>query len=1025
MIRHNTGWLAMMAAAGMAAAVEFHVAPGGGAMGLGSAEFPFGTLEQARDAAAEAKRQGQGGEGITVRVHGGRYERRTPFVLGPENGGVTYRRVPGETPVLSGALAMPLDAFAPVTDEAVLARLPEAARRRVRVANLRAARFEDYGQFPDRFRGGVPVLEVYCDGERMELARWPNAPDWAVIARIVDRGSTGGKDEPPRPGTFRYADPRHARWADAPDAYLHGYWCYDWFDEAIRIGSIDPEAGTVTLAAPHAYGIGRARSARRYYAFNLLEELDAPGEYYLDRDRGLLYFWPPRRAKGPAYLTVLAEPAIVVNGASDLRFEGLTIEHVRQGGIEIRDSVRVAVAGCTVRHTGTYGISISGGSDCRVDTCDIYDTGAGGILLAGGDRRTLEPARHRATNNHIRRFARRQRTYAAGIHLAGVGHRVDQNLIHDAPHSAILASANDCLIEYNEVHDVCLETDDCGAFYKGRNPAWQGNVLRFNFWHHIGTPLGHGNNAIYFDDGDVGETVFGNVFYRAGRNSGGSMGAIFTHGGHANTFENNLFIDCDRAIGHSRWNDERWRDYFDPDKHPLMRTRLVEEVDITQPPYPERYPSLRDFFNSHQRPRLNTARNNVAVRCASFLSGEEYHVAEDNLELAEDPGFVNPRRLDFQLRPNSIVYEKLPDFKPIPFALIGLRQNPLRATWPVEHLPARRTPPVRPEIPVLPLDEIALPAGAAPTIDGILGAGEWDIPGQPLALAEDLQGGRARRPGQAWLRYDDEALFVAFVSPVSPESPLVLGSTWGQNDAVEVALAFANRPIAVLWGFPGGEWTSSPEASKDPAAAERIAAGVAYAATVAADRWTAEWRIPWDSLGGKPQAGRTFHFNLSLRQAADNAWTLFRATGGSTWKASEAAILRLGQPLPHPPIPAPDIPEPIPAAPLPAPAIPPAPTTPELVPPQTAPAKPEPTLQPGPILEPEPSAAPAAPEPELVPPTQAPEKPAPALRPGPILEPDEEEPAQAAEDPAKPRFRMRLPWSPKTEPEAPPGEPNQ
>jgi len=1040
MVWFRTGCLVMMAAS-MAVAVEFHVAPRGSATGTGSAEFPFGTLERAREAVAEARRQGLGKDGVIVWVHGGRYERHAPFLLGMADGGsleapVVYRGAPGEKPLLSGAKPLPLDAFSRVTDQAILKRLPVSARKKTRVVNLKAFQITDYGRLPVRFRGGVPVLELFYGGKRMELARWPNRPDWAVVARIVDRGSTSGDPEPKRPGVFKYADPRHARWSQAKDLYLNGYWCYDWFEESIRVGAIDPEERTVTLAAPHGYGIGRARSARRYYAFNLLEELDRPGEYYLDRDQGLLYFWPPKGTTGPVHLSMLAEPLIQVAGASDLRLEGLTFEHVRGGGLEIRDSQRVRVAGCTVRHTGGYGISVSGGEDCRVDSCDVYDIGTGGVLLKGGDPKTLTPCRHRATNNHIHHFARRQRTYAGGLHLSGVGLRADHNLIHDAPHSAILGSANDCLIEYNEIHDVCLETDDCGAFYKGRNPAWQGNVLRYNFWHHVGTPLGHGNNAIYFDDGDVGETVFGNVFYKAGRSSGGSMGAIFTHGGHANTFENNVFVDCDRAIGHSHWSDERWRDYFDPAKHGLMKRRLVDDVDITKAPYTERYPSLKDFFSCWQRPRLNVARNNVAVRCKDFLSGEEFHMAEANLEVTDDPGFVNARALNFLLKPDSPVFAKLPGFKPIPFALIGLKRSALRAEWPVAHLPAKRVVVPRPEMPKVPLDEFAIAAGVPPVIDGVLGVGEWSAANQPLAVQENLQGGRSRFPSRAWLRWDGEALFVAFENRVSTAKPLVLGNDWGRCDAVEVAMAQGSAPIAVLRGYPTGHFESSPEASKNEGAAKRAGQGVGYSAKViSGEVWVCEWRIPWAALAVKPQAGRTCHVNLSVRKTATNEWTMLRATGGSTWKVSEAAILRLAaapepKPItkpvpPNPPAPKPEPPK----APKPMPVAPPVKAEPagKAKPPaklgplikddppvQAVPPKPEPPKAPKPLpVEPPLKAKPSGkPKPPVKlgplikddPPVQAvPPKPEPpkAPKPAPVESPVKAKPAGKAKPPVK------------------------
>ncbi|MDX9981910.1 MAG: hypothetical protein RBU25_17955, partial [Lentisphaeria bacterium] len=307
-----------------------------------------------------------------------------------------------------------------------------------------------------------------------------------------------------------------------------------------------------------------------------------------------------------------------------------------------------------------------------------------------------------------------------------------------------------------------------------------------------------------------------------------------------------------------------------------------------------------------------------------------------------------------------------------------------------------------------------------PTNDGSHADGEWEVGGMPLAIAEDLQGGRARLPGQAWLRYDDEAMYVAFATPVAQGKSLVLGNTWGQCDAVEVALAFRDRPVAVLRGFANGEWTSSPEASGDPDAARRAGEGVAYAATVAPDRWIAEWRIPWAALGGRPRTGQTCHFNLSLRQTAGETWTLLRATGGSTWKASEAALLRMGRPLPPPapipvPIPEPEVPPPPPApeppvalpepAPVPEPPAPAPAPTPELVPPQAAPVQAAPVLQTLPALEPEPAPVPEppapapapAPVPELVPPQAAPVQAAPVLQTLPALEP---EPAPVPEPPA-------------------------
>ncbi len=82
------------------------------------------------------------------------------------------------------------------------------------------------------------------------------------------------------------------------------------------------------------------------------------------------------------------------------------------------------------------------------------------ISVSGGDRPSLTPCNHAVVNNHIHHFARWTRCYVAGIGADGVGMRLAHNLIHDAPHNAILFWGNEFLIENNEIYRVCLYSPD-------------------------------------------------------------------------------------------------------------------------------------------------------------------------------------------------------------------------------------------------------------------------------------------------------------------------------------------------------------------------------------------------------------------------------------------------------------------------------------------------------------------------------------------------------------------------------------
>ena len=184
---------------------------------------------------------------------------------------------------------------------------------------------------------------------------------------------------------------------------------------------------------------------------------------------------------------------------------------------------------------------ITGGQDHGIQDCEIAYTGGGGLVLNGGDRLTLTPGNHFADNNRIHHFGRWIHTYRPAIQLEGVSNRVSHNLIHDAPHTALAVAGNEHIIEYNEIHRVCLETSDAGALYMGRDWTQRGTVIRYNYFHDLG---GGDINAVYLNDWTSATTVFGNLFYKAKR-------GVLIGGGEQRW--KCIFVDC--ARGSCRWHD--------------------------------------------------------------------------------------------------------------------------------------------------------------------------------------------------------------------------------------------------------------------------------------------------------------------------------------------------------------------------------------------------------------------------------------------------------------------------------------
>ena len=471
-------------ASAQASRTDFFVAPNGRDANRGTKALPFATLRRARDAVRRLSRSGgllQGG--VTVWLRGGAYPLASTLKLTERDSGtadapVVYRGYPGETARVMGGPIVPASAFGPVTDASVSQRLDASARGKVLEADLKALGVTDLGPpWPATFLGYAGWPELFFGGRPMALARWPNE-GLARVAKVVEQGSVPRYgDTSNRPGKFAYDGGRPARWLHADDAYLNGYWCYKWYAQCIRVAAIDPDAKTITFAAPALYGVG-GPSGGEYYALNLLEELDSPGEYYLDRSSGMLYFWPPKPLGGAQVaLSTLQAPMVTLTNASHVTIRDLIFEVSRGMAATINGGSDNLIAACTIRNIATEAISVSGGERNGVAACEMYNMGGGGISLNGGDRNTLTPCGNYADNNHIHDYARLFRTHHDAINLNGVGCRASHNSIHDAPHHAMDFGGNDHVVEFNEVYRVCMETDDAGGIYTGRNWSVQGNVI--------------------------------------------------------------------------------------------------------------------------------------------------------------------------------------------------------------------------------------------------------------------------------------------------------------------------------------------------------------------------------------------------------------------------------------------------------------------------------------------------------------------------------------------------------------------
>lgn len=660
-----------------ASAVDFYVSMYGKDTNPGTEGQPFATVEAARDAIWEIKQRDGQLNGITnVYIQPGTYTLKKSFTLNQQDTGaeltpIIYRAVtPGQT-IITGGISLQTKDFKPVTDIQTLNRIVNLnAQKHILQLDLTAYGINQINPIlPRGFQAPIKPapIELFFNKQPMTIARWPNSDNFTTVKNLIPQEN--------EQVAFTYADDdedRPSHWTQAKDLWVYGYWKYDWADESLPVSAINTENKQITLPYQPHYPV---TAGARYYVENLLEEIDTPGEYFIDRENKILYFYPPqpldKQNTTTIELSLLDQPLFDLNDVSYLDFRNLVFETSRADGVNITNGKMVRFAGCTFRNLGNLAVKILDGEAHFILSCDIYNTGEGGISLTGGDRKTLTPAKLRATNNHIYNFSRRTATYRPAIAMQGVGNHASHNLIHDGPHSAIIFWGNDHIIEYNEIHNVLKLTGDGGAVYTGRDWSARGNIIRNNYFHDI-TGISKWENAVYIDDQTCETYITGNVFSNC-------HWGMLIGGGRDNLIENNIFSNCKLAMH----IDARGLGWAKQALGEILPQRL-NAVPYTQEPWITRYPKLVNILNDDpMTPKGNIIRKNILFKSGTIYDDLakpviEYGTIENNYETSDNPGFTDLPNLNFQLKSDSIIWQKIGGFENINFDKMGLYLNEYR-----------------------------------------------------------------------------------------------------------------------------------------------------------------------------------------------------------------------------------------------------------------------------------------------------------------------------------------------------------
>lgn len=525
---------------------ELHVAVDGDDRNSGTAKKPFASLERARQEILARKSQFSGP--ITAWVHSGTHYLEEPLVFGPKDSGtaeapITYAAYPGEVVTISGG----------------------------RKLNCRWQPYKNgilQCSVPDVKRNGLAFTQLFIGGERQIRARYPKYD--ATNPLVSGNGYVNVKDvEQSWPCTKFHFDPStftSKKWRKPQEAVVHlfplDYWGnlqwevrdVDWQDHAIELGWGGFQLNE-QLFGKAATGIGKSRLYHegyqsRFFVENVFEELDAPGEWYLDREQGTLYVMPRADAdltndliEAPILACVVAFRGSQRRPVKHIRLSGFRVAHTASTFLDTYESPS---RGDWTIHRGAA-VFLEGAEHCIVEGCFFDAVGGNALFLNGynrknriygnrfteagdsaiclvgcadkiqGSSRPL-PAENLISNNliHDCGFFGKQ---IAGVFLSlSERNIVSHNHIYNMPRAAICVDdgwAGGHVVEFNDIHDTVRETHDHGPFNSwGRGRFWCMEQSHGNASHGSGYHDGDPDYNFYYPQADGTVTVIRNNLFR-------------------------------------------------------------------------------------------------------------------------------------------------------------------------------------------------------------------------------------------------------------------------------------------------------------------------------------------------------------------------------------------------------------------------------------------------------------------------------------------------------------------------------
>lgn len=475
---------------------------------------------------------------VYVFFHGGKYILKDTLdftdAIFDDKHEVLYLEPYGDgKPIITGAVELNKEDLVPVTDSATLARLSKQARGNV--ASMDLSKYPiDWNVYDSSF-----TRYIYVDDKEQIISRWPNK-EYAKVQSVPD--STG----------FVFSEAEPTRWTKAKEGKIRGFFQVDYDPRDSDIISVDPKNKIISLSG---YNFSSNRAGARYYAWNMLEIIDIPGEFYIDTENKVLYFYPPYTLKESTLeLVGFTDKAMIkFNKVNNVSINGISFSKGGKYAINAKASNNLTIKNCEFRfiQTNSHAVYLEQSDHYNLlfDSNQCFGCAGGMIFVKAGNLNTWKEGNCVISNNVAVNGGNSPALlthmidtgYNSYERIGGKGLTVKNNVfVNNRTSVAISTPGEDILITNNEVMTQGWDIDDGGAIYLGKSHTYYGASVIHNYVHDLNKD--HSYCAYYNDDGMSGTVWEYNVSRETNKHTITGLGRDIN-------FNNNLAINNTNGFG--------------------------------------------------------------------------------------------------------------------------------------------------------------------------------------------------------------------------------------------------------------------------------------------------------------------------------------------------------------------------------------------------------------------------------------------------------------------------------------------